>query len=221
MIGEENSTNYMIECVLLDWDGCLANTLELWIRAWKATFADFGVEVNRDEVIEKAFGDWGYAEKKGVEDMEAFVKTIYGYVNRDMPMVELNEGVLSTVKKLQQRGKKLAIVTSSRVSSIMPAVVHNKLDRWISVVLGEEDVEKLKPDPEIIYLAQEQLKCKYRVGLIVGDNQTDVLAGKAAKIETCLYLPLMNRRVYDKELLLASEPDYVIEKFDEVLGLVG
>ena len=209
-----------IENILFDWDGCLADTLELWIEAWNETFSGFGVEIGREEVVEKAFRDWEYPVELGIEDIKEFHEGIYRLVDKKMPNCSLNEGALEVVKKLYGAEKKIAVVTSSRVKTIMPAIKATGLTPYVDVILGEENVEKLKPDPEIIQLALTKMGGSSENSIIVGDSVTDMLAGAKAGIARCLYLPKENQRIYNMYTLKQTKPDYTIEHFQELLQIL-
>ena len=51
-------------------------------------------------------------------------------------------------------------------------------------MIAYDHVKKVKPDPEPIYLALEQLDSKPEEAMMVGDNFHDVLAGKNAGTKT-------------------------------------
>ena len=54
--------------------------------------------------------------------------------------------------------------------------------KYFDVVIGENDVKKSKPDPEGILCALKKLNC--REGYYIGDNVTDIQAGKRAGVKT-------------------------------------
>lgn len=46
--------------ILLDWDGCIAQTLELWPTAQVESFRQYGIHVTFDEAIKSCRGTWQY-----------------------------------------------------------------------------------------------------------------------------------------------------------------
>ena len=85
---------------------------------------------------------------------------------------------------------------------------------YFTLILGPESLEKMKPDPEGL------LKCVRETGrsrgIMVGDSYTDILAGKAAGMETCGVLYGMGNR----EKLLEAGADHYIEKLEKLLSLI-
>ncbi len=96
--------------------------------------------------------------------------------------IEPLAGALDTVRHLEQRGFRLALVTSS--SGPLPF-----LDRWgirdcFSAIVGRDDVRRIKPDPEAVVLALDRLGLEPAKVLNVGDTPLDVRAGLGAGVTT-------------------------------------
>ena len=130
-----------------------------------------------------------------------------------MPYVKLYPDVRETLVKLKNLGKKIAIITSSKKSSILPALKNLRLDNFFDVLLTEEDVIKHKPDPEIVEKSMFLLKAIKTETIIVGDNQRDIHAGQAAKITTALFFPKENERFYKLSELMVYKPSYMFKNF--------
>ncbi|MBV8357347.1 MAG: HAD-IA family hydrolase [Deltaproteobacteria bacterium] len=75
---------------------------------------------------------------------------------------------------------------------------------------------RLKPAPDTILAALAALHCGPAHALMVGDTPADVLAGKAAGTMTCAVTYGFGVR----EALLQCAPDYIIDSFSELAGLV-
>lgn len=201
--------------ILLDWDGCLAKTLDIWMHAYKKIFKDFGFQFSEEEIV-KIFGDWEGPKKIGVKDNKTFIKNLVTEVNLKLPYVELYSGVRETLTKLKNLGKKIAVITSSKKTLIFPALKNLQLENFFDVLLTEEDVVKHKPDPEIVDKSMSLLKAIKTETIIVGDSQKDILAGQAAGITTALFFPKENERFYKLSELMAYKPDNVFKDFSEL-----
>lgn len=212
--------NHKYTCILLDWDGCLAQTLNIWLQAYQEVFARFKLHPSSEEIVSQVFGDWNGAKKLGVDDVNQFNQHLLNTVNQKLPLVELYPDVLSTLTKLKQLPVKLVIVTSSKRESVEPAIKKNGLNQLIDLVLTKEDVVEHKPNPEIIYTAMKKTRSQLESVLIIGDSNKDVLAGKNAGIDTAIFYPKENQAFYPKQTLLDLQPDYFITHFSQLLDLV-
>ncbi len=92
------------------------------------------------------------------------------------------EGAIDTVLELHARGLRLALVTSS--SGSLPFLDRWDIRRCFDVVIGRQDVRRIKPDPEPLQLALARLELSAADAVSVGDTPLDVRAGIAAGIRT-------------------------------------
>jgi phosphoglycolate phosphatase len=74
----------------------------------------------------------------------------------------------------------------------------------------------LKPAPDTILAALAALQCTPSDALMVGDTPADIVAGKSAGTITCAVTYGFGAR----EAILECAPDYVIDSFGELVGLV-
>src|SRR3989304_6827108 len=95
--------------VLFDWDGCLAKTLEIWLDAYKKTFAEYNVFPEDKEII-KHFGDWEAPKYFGLNVKETFQK-IDKKASEALRNVELYADAEALLHKLKPT-KKLALLSS-------------------------------------------------------------------------------------------------------------
>lgn len=96
--------------------------------------------------------------------------------------VEPLAGALDAVRHLEQRGFRLALVTSS--SGPLPFLDRWEIRRSFSAIVGRGDVRRIKPDPEAVVLALERLQLEPAEVLNVGDTPLDVRAALAAGVTT-------------------------------------
>lgn len=127
----------------------------------KDTFARYFPESMSDELIEY-YRDYNHAHH------EDFV-TIYPTVKE-------------TLETLKNKGYPLAVVTTKYSKAAYLGLDLFDLTQYFDVVLGMDNVNRVKPDPEGILKAMNQTNCKK--ALYVGDNTSDILAGKNAGVHT-------------------------------------
>lgn len=127
----------------------------------KDTFARYFPESMSDELIEY-YRDYNHAHH------EDFV-TIYPTVKE-------------TLETLKNKGYPLAVVTTKYSKAAYLGLDLFDLTQYFDVVLGMDNVNRVKPDSEGILKAMNQTNCKK--ALYVGDNTSDILAGKNAGVHT-------------------------------------
>lgn len=91
-------------------------------------------------------------------------------------------GAVDTVLHLEERGLRLALVTSS--SGPLPFLDRWGIRRCFSAIVGRDDVRRIKPDPEAVLLALDRLGLPAAEVVNVGDTPLDVRAGLGAGVRT-------------------------------------
>lgn len=210
--------------ILLDWDGCIAQTLDLWPTAQVESFRQYGIDVTFDEAIKSCRGTWQYLyenfdipEEKG---HEIFANT-RRIVKERAGDVALYPGAMDTLAELAKRGKRLAVVTSSFTEAITGQIQALGLDPALfdAIVTGD-DVTEYKPHPEATLLALAKLGARPEEALFVGDTDKDILSGKNSGVDTVLVFPAEHEKYYDRAWLESHRPDFVIESLRELIDIV-
>jgi len=204
-------------CFLLDWDGCLADTLSLWVNTYLAVYKKWGHVVTVEDIIRLSWGNNEQGPKNvGIKDYLQCWEEIAATVRKDIESVQLHEHARELLIKLRQSDCKVAIVTSSERRLLEPALRKHELEQYIDVVITEGEVTEPKPNPEMLLLAMKKLEANPMHTIIIGDSHKDILAGKNAGIATGLVLHEDNRPFYDFDKLKKTDPDYVFRNLRDV-----
>ncbi len=137
------------------------------------------------------------------------------YVPRSLVTTKLFPGVRETLEVLQREGRHLAIASTKRGTGIQRATDHFGITGFFVQLQGSEGMP-FKPDPFILNKIVAEQFWEHEETLMVGDTDSDILAGKNAGIATCgvTYGSL------SEDELLEFCPDYVIRSFPELLAVV-
>ena len=95
---------------------------------------------------------------------------------------DLYPGVREMLEKLQSRQIRTGIVTTKYHYRIDQILVRFGAAELINAIVGAEDVNQSKPDPQGILLAMQRLKSTPETTLYVGDSVVDALAARQAGI---------------------------------------
>lgn len=211
----------MFNSILLDWDGCMADTLSIWMESYKKLFAKRNIYPSEQEIVTKVFGNWNGPVRLGVQDLDFYTKELLDEVAEGLKKVKLHRYVFETIRKLHELGSNLAVVTTSKRETVCSPIARFGLTKYVKVIVTAEDVVRHKPDPEIVYKAMEKLGSQKKSTIIVGDSEKDVLAGKSAGISTVIFFPEANKRFYKEGYLRSLGPDFFITDFRDVVEIVN
>jgi pyrophosphatase PpaX len=207
--------------ILLDWDGNLAKTLDVWLHACKTALEMHGITKTDKEIghsfgqFEERMAEWGIKniDEISVEaDAQAF---------KMLPDVELYPDALYVIEELKKRGKKLALITTSTRDQVLPLLKKHGLEETFDAVVTYDDVEHRKPHPEPLNKALELLGGNPSNAIMVGDTDKDVGAANAAGVDSILFYPAEHEKFYDINHLKYDDPTHIIDDFVQVLEIVG
>lgn len=211
--------NSRINTVLFDLDGTLIDTNELIISSFLHTLEQYyPSQFKREDVLpymgpslKETFGN---LDPNRVEEMIQTYRN-FNISNHDLLVTEF-EGVYETVKTLKEKGYKLAIVTTKMLNVAEMGLKLTKLDQYFDVIVAIDHVQKLKPDPEPLLMALEQLGTSPNEAIMVGDNYHDILGGKNAGTKTAAVAWSLKGR----ETLEKYGPDYMLENMRDLLKIL-
>ncbi|QIQ20607.1 phosphoglycolate phosphatase [Zophobihabitans entericus] len=124
--------------------------------------------------------------------------------------------VTETLRTLQENGYPLALVTN-KPAQFLPSLLESLgIKSYFSLCLGGGDVIKLKPHPAPLYQVMATFGLYHDQLLFVGDSRNDISAAKNAH---CPTVGLSYGYNYG-ESIASSEPDFLFDRFDEILSIL-
>lgn len=178
-----------INTVLFDLDGTLVDSNELIIETFRQTITQFYPDkvLSRSQLIDlvgpplrETFEQYTH-DSFLIQEMISTYRSIYKKLEFDY--ITLYPNVIKTLSDLKHKGYNLGIVTTKFLESAYPSIKYFNIDQYFDVIIGLDDVQKHKPDPEPIHKALEKLQ--YQEVVMVGDNSSDIMAGVNAGTLTC------------------------------------
>lgn len=210
-----------VKIAILDFDGTLGDTTAVIIRTMQATISELGLPARTDEQCAAMIG-LRLIEIPPVLfpecnlECELYASTyrkLFKVFNTD-GAVELYPNVIETLKTLKDKGLTLTIASSRSKSTLIQYVENLGLSSVITYVLGADDVQAGKPDPEAVNLTLEHFGFKAEEAIVVGDTIFDVEMGINAGTRSCGVTYGNGSR----ESL--SKADYLIDDFAQLLDLI-
>ncbi len=202
-----------INTVLFDWDGTIAETLEVWLCTFKKAYAKVGVYPS-DKEIASHFGKWDAYIELGVkpDDVDIYNKQLET-VYKKLESVKLYPGAEGALVKLKNKGYKIGLVSTSTRKMLDTALANNKIKGIFDVIVSADDTNKHKPDPTPIFIAAERLDVRINDIIFVGDSDKDIGAAHNAGTPMLLFTPEKHALYYDLNKL-KSDPS-ISSSFDK------
>ena len=131
--------------------------------------------------------------------------------------LEACAGMEDVLVRLHEEGRRLGVVTAKRRSTVELAFAHVPLGHLFETIVGGDETERHKPDPEPLLLGAERLGADPAATAYVGDSPFDVRAAKAAGM---FAVAVTWGRIHDRARLEAEEPDAIVDRAEELLGVL-
>ena len=172
--------------LLFDLDGTLIDSTEAILESFRVTYETLGLPVPEEAAITSLIGyplDVMFA-RLGVpaEEIDAYVhayKEHYRRISRAKTV--LLPGAREAVEVAAQFAH-LGIVTTKTGRFSIELMEHLGLMEYFTVLIGREDVQHPKPDPEPIHKALEALPHVTGNTYMIGDTCMDMDAAQAAGV---------------------------------------
>lgn len=209
------------QCILLDWDGNLAKTLDVWLEATKLPLERRGISISDKEIAIQCFGRpiEGYAEL-GITDVDAAISEMDNAAKRLLPEVELYPDALYVLEKMKKAGKLTALITTSLRENVLHLLDKYEIHHYFDVVIANEDTQQHKPHPEPLEKALEQLKGSKEGSIMIGESDKDISAANNAQVDSILFYPDSHEKFYDLENLKTLNPTHIVNDFRQIIDIV-
>ena len=210
--------------IIFDFDGTIGDSQRLIVKTLQDTMRERGLEVKSDEACAKTIGlrlDEAFVALFGMsaEEGEACAATYREIFmkNKEIMIVEPFPHVIETLRKLHQRGFVLGVASSRNHCSLDGYVRQMALNNIFTSIVAGDDVEHVKPAPDMVLEAIGQLGVKPKDCVYVGDSDVDILTAQGAGLP-CISV-LWGFR--DREFLLrhgattlAAKPSDIVDIMD-------
>jgi pyrophosphatase PpaX len=221
--GNRTKINRQIDTVLFDFDGTIMDTADVIIGSWQHTFMKFEGKERPVEEIVKTFGEiLSFTMSKVLPhvDTKEAIETYRSY-HRDNfgERISVFEGVPELLIELKKRNLKIGLVTSRLSGTTWEGLRQYGLAEYFDVVVSCDDTDKHKPDPTPVYIALERLGSKPQNAVMLGDTMFDILCARNAGVTSVLVG--WHVAMSPEDINGSDGPDYIIEKAEDLLTLIG
>ena len=206
--------------VLFDLDGTVVDSGAIILASMRhATREVLGREYSDEELL-RTVGGPGLEAQMQTIDPERADELVDVYRAHNIPLhdgLEACVGMGDVLARLHDEGRRLGVVTAKRRDTAELAFATVPLGHFFEVIVGGDETERHKPDPEPLLLGAERLGADPAQTAYVGDSPFDVLAARAAGMYA---VAVTWGRIHDRSKLEAAAPDAIVEAAEELLGVL-
>ena len=225
-----------MQYIIFDFDGTIGDSQSLIVKTLQDTMRARKLEVKSDEACAKTIGLrmdeafislFGMSAEEGMECAATYREIFLD--NKKTMIVQPFPHVIETLRELHRQGFILGMASSRNHCSLDGYVKQMQLEDIFSSIVAGDDVEHVKPAPDMVFMALGEMKgMKNPVTLaesgdvedmldevlVVGDMTFDVDMAHNAGCKACAVTYGNGTR----EQLASAE--FIIDDFAELLGLV-
>jgi pyrophosphatase PpaX len=206
--------------VLFDLDGTVVDSGAIILASMRhATREVLGREYSDEELL-RTVGGPGLEAQMVAIDPDRAGELVDVYRTHNIPLhdgLEACAGMEDVLVRLHEEGRRLGVVTAKRRDTAELAFATVPLGHLFDVIVGGDETERHKPDPEPLLLGAERLGADPAQTAYVGDSPFDVLAARAAGMYA---VAVTWGRIHDRSKLEVAEPDVIVESAKELLAIL-
>lgn len=214
-----------MKLIIFDFDGTLGDTRRNIIMTLQQTMEELGLEV-ADEAsctatiglpLEDCFRQL-YPElaDNDILSCATTYRRIFD-INKKKLKPQLFPHVAETLQWLHHQGYILTVASSRESASLHEFMKDMAIDKYISYVLGADNVNHAKPHPEPVLKTLATLGMTAAESLVVGDMPVDIMMGAGAGATTCG----VTYGNASRGQLEQAHANYIIDDIAELKNIVG
>jgi pyrophosphatase PpaX len=206
--------------VLFDLDGTVVDSGAIILASMRhATREVLGIEAEDSELMQ-AVGGPGLEAQMAAFASDRVDELVRVYRAHNEPLhdeLEACEGMEDVIVRLHEDGVRLGVVTAKRRSTVDLAFARLRVGHLFETVVGGDETEKHKPDPEPLLLAAHRLGVSPQDCAYVGDSPFDIRAAKAAQMYA---IAVTWGGIHDRPKLEREQPDAIVDSAEELYGVL-
>lgn len=176
-----------MKAVIFDMDGVLVDTETIYMQMFYDLFTNNGFRVDKEDIYSiigtstettwRLLGDMVVPSISANDVAELYHSKIPDHNNINFYDLKFPH-VQQIMKKLTDRGIKIAIASSAPVEDIEKVIDQCNLNKYIDYFISGDSLIESKPNPEIYLHVMGKLNVKKENTIIIEDSYSGILAGK-------------------------------------------
>jgi beta-phosphoglucomutase-like phosphatase (HAD superfamily) len=216
-----------VAALVFDFDGLILDTETPLFEEWREAYRRRGCELTLD-VWRHSLGTKGGFDPCGhlgtllgaPVDCEAVRGEVVPRYRARCETQPLLPGVADVVVEARRLGLRTAVASSSSVGWVEGWLVRHGIRPLFDAVCGRDDVERVKPAPDLFLLAASRIGAPPESCVVLEDSPNGMLAARAAGMK-CIAVPNNLTRelaLPEPDLVVASLADHSLAELLRALG---
>jgi len=207
----------MTKVIIFDFDGTLADTIDILLSITNRLSAEFGFKsATKEEIAQLSnLNSWQILQYSGISIFKfpLLIRRLKAELHSEVPHIQLFPGIKEVLLELKKRGFQLGIITSNSRENVLGALERNGLQDTFTFIYSGSTFGKHKVINK--WLRIENIHTEKVV--YVGDEIRDIDAAKKTGIKVIAVGWGFN----SQEALAAKDPDFLIERPYELIEIMN
>ncbi|MCM8818568.1 MAG: HAD family hydrolase [Candidatus Omnitrophica bacterium] len=198
---------------IFDLDGTLIDAFDSIYQTINYICEKLNIEKFEYEKVKRAVGEGDLKLIINLFKNEQLVKKAHifyreNYLKFIKNNVKVLDGACEFLNQLKEKEIKIALATNRSKFSLIPILKETNLEEFFDTFLCADDVERIKPDSEMIFKIIEKFNLNIKETFYVGDMYIDYLTGINAGVDTYIVLTgagkIEDFKIYNSALLFEN-----------------
>lgn len=207
----------MTKVIIFDFDGTLADTIDILLSITNRLSAEFGFKsATKEELAQLSnLNSWQILQYSGISIFKfpLLIRRLKAELHSEIPNIQLFPGIKEVLLELKRRGFQLGIITSNSRENVWESLEKNGLQGTFAFIYSGSTFGKHKVINK--WLKLEHINPEQVV--YVGDEIRDIDAAKKTGIKVIAVGWGFN----SQEALAAQNPDFLIERPQELIEIIN
>jgi pyrophosphatase PpaX len=206
--------------VLFDLDGTVIDSGAIILASMRHAAKEVLGEEPPDELLMAAVGGPGLEAQMRALAPDRVDELVRIYRAHNEPLhdeLACCDGIEGVLVRLKDDGRTLGLVTAKRRATVRLAFDRLPLEHLFDTVVGGDETEGHKPDPEPLLLAAQRLDVEPSECVYVGDSWFDIRAAKAAGMHS---VAVTWGGMHHRSKLEAEQPDAIVDTAEELYAVL-
>ncbi|MBV9027320.1 MAG: HAD family hydrolase [Candidatus Eremiobacteraeota bacterium] len=180
----------MPKAVLLDLDGTLVDSTSAHAESWSRAFARYGYDVpsariarwigmGGDKLLRQVDPALDHTDGLGKSISQAREEL---FLSEYLPHLKPTNGARALLERIGEERSLRVIASSAKERELEALLKVAHIERLVDLTTNADDVDRSKPDPDVIAEALKKAGCSAEEAVYVGDTPYDVVAAHRAGV---------------------------------------
>jgi len=206
----------MTKVIIFDFDGTLADTIDILLSITNRLSAEFGFKsATKEELAQLSnLTSWQILKYSGISIFKfpLLIRKLKAELRSEIPTIQLFSGIKEVLLELKKLGFQLGIITSNSRENVLASLENNNLQDTFTFIYSSSTFGKHKVIDR--WLKREHINPEQVV--YVGDEVRDIDAAK----KTGIKIISVGWGFNSQEALAAHNPDFLIERPQELIEIM-